>query len=71
MKMLFYLFVAVILYVLFDTVVELLKKGELFNEGAIRKSLQESGRTVWLGMKIFIVLWFFYLLLNLWLRSQR
>lgn len=45
-------------------------KGELFQPGAFKKSLHETGRTFWQGMKMFVILWILYLLLVYWLRNH-
>ena len=41
---------------------QLLISGKLFEEGAIKESFRESGETLWLGMRLFLVIWFIYLI---------
>jgi hypothetical protein len=71
MKIYFYLINAVIIFIVFNFIFEIYKNGDLFNVKALKKSLNEAGRTLWLGMRLFVVFWFLYLLLNWWLRTKR
>ncbi len=48
----------------------LLIRGELFEEGAFKKSMRESGKTLWLGMKLFVILWLLYLIFIWWVRNR-
>ncbi len=48
---------------------QLLISGKLFEEGAVKESFRESGKTLWLGMRLFVVLWFAYLII-VWLATR-
>jgi len=61
-------FIALILF-LISKFFQLLISGKLFEEGAIKESFRESGQTLWLGMRLFIVIWFAYLII-LWLATR-
>lgn len=41
---------------------QLLISGKLFDEGAIKASFRESRETLWLGMRLFVIIWFIYLI---------
>lgn len=56
------LFLLLILF-LASKMISLLIRGKLFEEGAFKRELRESGKTLWLGMRLFVVLWLIYLLI--------
>ncbi|MBN1481378.1 hypothetical protein EH223_03300 [candidate division KSB1 bacterium] len=64
----FYLFILVLGLVAFvlSRLFHLLIQGKLFEEGAIKESFRESGATLWLGMRLFVIIWLLYLSL-VWL----
>ena len=59
------LFIALIVFVA-SRFLQLLISGKLFEEGAIKESFRESGQTLWLGMRLFLVIWIVYLVF-MWL----
>ncbi|RQW07371.1 hypothetical protein EH222_07425 [candidate division KSB1 bacterium] len=48
--------------VLVSKFIRLFISGKLFDEGAIKESFRESGQTLWLGMRLFVIIWFIYLI---------
>lgn len=46
--------------------IQLLITGKLFEEGAFKESFREGGQTLWLGMRLFVIIWICYLVL-MWL----
>lgn len=55
------LFVALLIFIA-SRFLQLLFTGKLFEEGAIKESFRESGETLWLGMRLFVVIWILYLI---------
>jgi hypothetical protein len=70
MRIFIYTFFALLLFMVLEKVFSLLIKGKLFEEGALKKSLQESRKTLWQGMQLFVVVWLLYLILNWLVRSR-
>lgn len=62
------LFIATILFIA-SKFFQLFISGKLFEEGAIKESFRESGQTLWLGMRLFVVIWFAYLII-VWLATR-
>lgn len=63
----FFLFIFVLLLAfLASKFIQLLSSGKLFDEGAVKASFRESGQTLWLGMRLFVIIWFIYLI-AIWL----
>ena len=60
----------IIVFVFVSKAFSLLLRGELFKEGAFKRSLQESGRNLWWGMKMFVVLWLLYLIFIYLVRNR-
>jgi len=70
MRFIFYLtFIGIVIWVL-QKVFLLFIQGKLFEPGALKESFRESGKTLWLGMKLFVILWFLYLLFVWWVRTR-
>jgi hypothetical protein len=64
-----------LLFILFavfvvSKVINLFLAGKLFEPGALKKSFRESGRTLWQGMQLFVVVWILYLLLIYWVKHR-
>jgi ribose/xylose/arabinose/galactoside ABC-type transport system permease subunit len=70
MRFLFYLLLAVTLFVVLERLVTSAARGELFKPGAFRSSFRQIGRDLWLGARLFVILWFVYLLVTWWVRHQ-
>ncbi len=62
------LFILLILF-LASKFINLFLSGKLFEEGAIKESFRESGQTLWLGMRLFLVIWVAYLII-VWLAKH-
>ena len=63
----FFLFLFFALFALIASrFIQLLISGKLFEEGAIKESFRESGATLWLGMRLFLIIWIIYLV-TVWL----
>jgi len=60
-----FLFFALLAFVA-SRFLQLFISGKIFEEGAIKESFRESGQTLWLGMRLFVILWISYLVL-VWL----
>ena len=58
-----------LLVFLASKMVKLLVQGKLFEQGAFKAELKESGKTVWLGMRLFVILWLIYLLVIYFVRK--
>ncbi|MBN2001285.1 hypothetical protein JW935_27320 [candidate division KSB1 bacterium] len=70
MRFFFYIIFGVLLFVFLERILVLIKTGEIFKENALRDSFRKSGQTLWQGMKMFVVVWLLYLLLNWWMQSR-
>lgn len=70
MKFFIYTFFALLFFIVLEKTMSLLIKGKLFEPGALRNSLQESKKTLWQGMQLFVVVWLLYLVLNWLVRSR-
>ena len=70
MRYFFGLLFIILVAVVASKAFSLLISGELFEEGAFKKSMHESGKTLWLGMKLFVILWLLYLIFIWWVRSR-
>jgi hypothetical protein len=49
--------------VVLERIISLALKGDLFKPGALQHSFSELGKTVWLGMRLFVIFWILYLAL--------
>ena len=63
MRYFFWMLILLLMAFMVSRVISLILKGKLFEEGAFKKELKESGKTLWLGMRLFVVIWLLYLLL--------
>lgn len=54
------LFIGLLAFVV-SRLLNLFISGKLFEEGAIKESFRESGATLWLGMRLFVIVWLLYL----------
>ena len=63
------LFLFVLLYIA-ERAVSLLFKGELFKPGAFKSSFGALGKDIWLGARMFVVVWLLYLVFIWWVRSR-
>jgi len=70
MRMFFYLLFFVLVFLFGSKIFKLLISGELFESGALKKSLRESGKTLWWGMKMFVIVWLLYLIFIWWVRNR-
>jgi hypothetical protein len=61
MRFYFYLLILGLMIFLVSKFVQLTISGKLFDEGAIKESFRESGKTLWLGMRLFVIIWLLYL----------
>lgn len=66
----FLLLAAAIVFVLAERVFSLAAKGELFKPDALRDSFRQVGKTIWLGARLFVVIWIFYLIFLWWVRHR-
>ena len=69
MRVFISLFFVLLIIFLASKFFQLLISGKLFEEGAIKDSFRESGATLWLGMRLFVVIWIVYLLI-VWLARR-
>lgn len=60
----------VIVLICLERVVSLAIKGDLFKPGALQDSFRELGKTVWLGMRLFVIFWILYLALLYWVQHR-
>lgn len=65
----YFIFILLAVFIV-SKVINLLLTGELFKPGALKKSFRESGRTLWQGMQLFVVVWILYLFLMYWVRHR-
>ena len=63
MRYYFWIILLLIMAFFASRLISMILKGKLFEEGAFKKELKESGKTLWLGMRLFVVIWLLYLLL--------
>ena len=66
MRFFFYILLFATIAFLISKFVQLVLSGKLLEEGAVKESFRESGKTLWLGMRLFVVIWFGYLIF-MWL----
>ncbi len=71
MRFSFHLIFLVVILVCLERVASVTLKGELFKPGALRQAFRELGKTVLLGMRLFVVLWILYLLLLYWVQHHK
>jgi len=70
MRYFFYIIFLVIVVFFASKIITLLFRGKLFEEGALKKEFKEGGKTLWLGMRLFVILWFIYLLVLHFVQKQ-
>ena len=70
MRVFFGLLFLIIVFAFASKAMSLLLKGELFEEGAFKKSLHESGKNLWWGMKMFVVIWLLHLIFIYFVRNR-
>jgi len=66
----FHFIFLIVLLVCLERVVSLALKGELFKPGRLQESFREVGKTVWLGMRLFVFFWILYLLFLYWTQHR-
>lgn len=64
MKFFAYLFFIFLFAVIAEKAISLAIKGQLFREGAFRAAFHEAGKQLWLGMRLFVILWLGYLIIT-------
>jgi len=69
MRFYFLIIFAIFLVFIGSKMIKLLVQGKLFDEGAFKAELRESGKTIWLGMRLFVILWLLYLLMLYFMRN--
>ncbi len=70
MRVFFLLLFLLFFLIIVSKLVSLLMQGELFKEGAFKESMQQSGKTIWSGMKLFVIVWFLYLIFIWFVRNR-
>lgn len=63
MRYFFWILILLLMAFMASRLISLILRGKLFEEGAFKKEIKESGKTLWLGMRLFVVIWLLYLLL--------
>jgi len=61
---------AVLLILLAERAFALAARGELFKPGAFKETFREIGKTLWLAMRLFVVVWILYLALMWWMSHK-
>ncbi len=62
MRIFFYILFIIVLFILVERVFMAAIKGELFKPGGLKKAFRSLGKDLWLGARLFVVLWFLYLI---------
>ncbi|MFZ5515266.1 MAG: hypothetical protein ACOY90_01425 [Candidatus Zhuqueibacterota bacterium] len=70
MKFLTYLLLFFFLFVIGDRALSLAIKGQLFKPGAFKGILKDIGQQLWLGMRLFVILWLGYLIISWFIRNK-
>ena len=70
MRFFVFIFFAVLLVIVGEKALSLAIKGELFKPGAFKESFREIGKTLWLGMRLFVIVWILYLIVA-WFMSKQ
>ena len=66
MRFFFYVLLFGALFIVLQRFFGLLLQGKIFDAKAIRDSFSQLGKDVWLGARLFVILWFCYLIF-IWL----
>jgi len=70
MKFLMYILLFFFLIVIGDRALSLAMKGQLFKPGAFKGIFKDIGGQLWLGMRLFVILWLSYLIITWILRNK-
>jgi ribose/xylose/arabinose/galactoside ABC-type transport system permease subunit len=66
MKLFFYFLFIIALFVIVEKIFVAATKGDLFKPGGLKKHFRSLGKDLWLGARLFVILWFLYLIF-IWL----
>jgi len=53
-----------------EKVISLAIKGQLFKENAFKQAFREAGKQLWLGMRLFVILWLGYLIITWFIQHK-
>jgi hypothetical protein len=70
MRFVVYLLLFVAVFVIIERLFGVIVRGDLFKPGSLKTSFRELGKDLWLGARLFLVIWFIYLLINWWVRTR-
>ncbi|OGC10249.1 hypothetical protein A2V82_09880 [candidate division KSB1 bacterium RBG_16_48_16] len=62
MRVFFYLTFFILVVFFASRVLSLAVKGDLFKPGALKESFRDTGKNLWAGMKLFVIIWILYLI---------
>ncbi len=69
-KLLFLFFIVMLVFVIVERFLRSVQKGEPITVRSIKTSFRQSGKSIWQGLQLFVVIWVIYLIVSLWLRSR-
>ena len=68
-KFLFLFFMAILIFTVIEYFLKFIQQGETFDIKSIKRSIRQSGKSVWQGLQLFVVIWILYLIVSFLLRS--
>jgi len=68
----YFFWIAIILFLVMfgDKLLSLVASGKIFDSEEVKKVFRHSGKNLWWGMKMFVILWFIYLIFIWWVRNR-
>ncbi|HPG39708.1 MAG TPA: hypothetical protein PLP19_13165 [bacterium] len=68
----YFFWIALILFLVMfgDKLLGLVASGKIFDSEEVKKVFRQGGKNLWWGMKMFVILWFIYLIFIWWVRNR-
>ncbi len=70
MKFLVYVFFIILFVIIGEKIISLAINGQLFKEGSFKQAYREAGKQLWLGMRLFVILWLGYLIFTWFIQHK-
>ena len=70
MRLFLYFLLFLVLFVVIEKLVMVVVRGDIFKPGAFKDSFRALGKDLWLGARMFVVLWLLYLIFIWFVRNM-
>jgi ribose/xylose/arabinose/galactoside ABC-type transport system permease subunit len=69
-RLFLYFLLFLVVFVVIEKLVMVVVRGDIFKPGAFKDSFRSLGKDLWLGARMFVVLWLLYLIFIWFVRNM-